>query len=329
MPPGSGSDPCHRLGPDEVEALVAQGKLMQPDSFDATHVRGAGYDLTMAVDLMVVPDRPNHATGRRYDRGEPRTRPVILMPGDAAFISSAERFCVPWNVAGTVGGKFGLLAHGLMLLTGLLLDPGYGLIREASGDWIAADDQRLHFLLLNIGSSAVPLTPGQTSVASVQFEWVPPVPEPRRRSTASGGAGVLVEQFFDQADPDSGLIFFRSIAELSGQVAAAERSVEAMRTAIDSFTHRMEAVERGSNQVVTFGIYLLSVTVFGVAFAVILNGLSGLKSALSWPNTIVLTAGILALTTLALVAMRVPAKLLSHDATGPPADNSESDAPAA
>ena len=78
---------------------------------------------------MIIPDR-GHPSGRRYKRGSKRDQPVILRPGEVAFFSTAERLCIPWDVCANIGIKFGYARRGVLILTGLLVDPGFGLERE-------------------------------------------------------------------------------------------------------------------------------------------------------------------------------------------------------
>jgi len=247
----------------DMLARFARDEIFAPHSWSDGCLRGSAYDLRMATDFMVVPDRPNYPTGRFYPKGSHRERPVILSPGDAAFISTVEKCCLPWDVTGTVGPKFSLTAGGLLILTGLFVDPGYGLVKGADGSWTSAHDQRLHFLIANVGSSEVALIPGQQKVAAIQFTSInatsPPFP------IESRGLQSIEEQYLQPETASlAGLVFFRNVAELKTAVERQEDKHAELET-------RISGVEAGSNQVVMFGVFLLCVTFLGAMFQILLS----------------------------------------------------------
>jgi deoxycytidine triphosphate deaminase len=88
--------------------------------------------------------------------------PLILHSGDSAWISSYEQFCLPRDISGTVTLRADYANQGLLLLSGALIDPGYGSGRSAG-------DRRLHFFIANLGERPILLQPGRDSFASVQF----------------------------------------------------------------------------------------------------------------------------------------------------------------
>ena len=80
-----------------------------------------------------------------------------------------------WDIAGNIGLKFSLAAQGLLVLTGMALDPGYGRQLDDNGVWIAMADQCLHFVLANVGPKPVVLTPGRERIAFLQLFEIEPV----------------------------------------------------------------------------------------------------------------------------------------------------------
>src|SRR6266849_2012023 len=157
------------LSYEEIKIRLLNEEIFRPGSWDIENIRSTAYDLRMADDLLVVPDPPEFLTGRRYHRGDRRTKEVILCPGDVAFVSTVERLCMPWNLSGTLGPKFSLTARGILILTGIFVDPGSGLTCTADGIWVAKEDQRLHFFLANVGPEAVVFSPGKQIIAAIQF----------------------------------------------------------------------------------------------------------------------------------------------------------------
>lgn len=246
-----------------MNELLEQGSLFREGSWSPSNVRAACYDLRMARDVMVVPDRPASPHGKYYRKGKMRNRDVILRPGDVAFVSTIERLCIPWNVSGVVGAKFGLAAHGVLTLTGGFVDAGYGLRLDEKGEWIPKDDARLHFLLANLGPESVVLHPGDDAIATVQFTSID---EPEvKEDVASVGLQSVDETYLRDNEPsDVGLIFFRKVVDIDRRVAKTLRRVE-------KFEARLTGIEAGSNQVMMFGVYLVCLTLLGVALSGVLT----------------------------------------------------------
>jgi dCTP deaminase len=149
------------LSGDEIERLsnrdhLRTGREPLIDDLEPTNLKGAAYDLRMAADGMALPNglviRPKEG---------PLRSPVILEPGQTAFISTRERLDLPTSITGNISIKGALALQGVLLLTGLIVDPGY----KGGG----SGDGRLHFRLANLGKRAVLLEPGETKIASIQF----------------------------------------------------------------------------------------------------------------------------------------------------------------
>jgi deoxycytidine triphosphate deaminase len=282
------------LSYDEISRRLDQGEIFQSDSWSHENIRAAAYDLRMADDLLVIPDPPEFASGRRYNRGERRTKEVILKPGDVAFVSSLERLCMPWDLSGILGPKFSLTARGILILTGIFVDPGYGLIKTENGKWVPKDDQRLHFLLANVGPDAVVFVPGKQRIAAIQFCKVA---EPQRRvEVPSVGFEGIERDFFDtKTRGEAGLVFFRNMTDVQREVAEFRQRIGQFDQQIGQFNQRLSSVESGSNQILMFGVYLLCATILGVSIAVILSLISNLKVEINWTSALVLCTGFLTL----------------------------------
>jgi deoxycytidine triphosphate deaminase len=279
-------------------AAALDGRIFVPNTWTEANLRGAGYDLRLAADLMVVPKEPGSGEHRVYERGEHRNAEVILAPGDNALFSSSERFCLDLDVCGNIGAKFGLAAKGLLILTGLAVDPGYGRVEEA-GDWIPVEDQRLHFLVANVGPGHVALRPGLDPIAFLQMYEIPRLSS--HRTIASGGFDHLRDQLFRQDAPSGGLSYFRTAVDARRIAEATEREVAALRTDVDRVTN-------ASNYVVVFGVFLVTATLLGVVTSFLVQTLEDLPADLSSARAIwmmvVAGAFVVALTAVAATAIR-------------------------
>jgi deoxycytidine triphosphate deaminase len=105
--------------------------------------------------------------------------PVLLEPGDTAVFSSRERFELPAGIAGNVTVKNSYATRGLMLLSGMLVDPGYG-TKDAHGDGRPGCPLYLH--VANIGRERMTLIPGYHDIARIQFLHVDSVPDEKQKA---------------------------------------------------------------------------------------------------------------------------------------------------
>jgi deoxycytidine triphosphate deaminase len=286
------------LGSDEISRRLEAGELFRPDSWTPDNIRAAAYDLRIANDLLIVPD-PEQPRGRRYDRGEYRTRPAVLKPGDVAFVSTRERLSMPWDVAANVGIKFGFARSGVLVLTGLLIDPGFGLKRTRDGNWVPKADERLHFVLINLGEVDFVINPGVDRVASLQFIRVL---GDVTQTYVPSGSDIDREFFSEEPSPITHFALFNQLRQLQAKTTRDLEDYRLKLTTIDSAT----------SQVVVFGVYLLAVSITVAAIAAILtllgsdrgaDAVRNIRNALPgdsrWPTAIVVAAVFLGLTFLA------------------------------
>jgi deoxycytidine triphosphate deaminase len=302
------------LGRDDIEMRLNGGYIFRPGTWEQGNIRGASYDIRMAEDLMIVPDPPNFSAGRRYPRNKRRQNPVVLNPGDVAFVSSRERLCFPWDIAGNLGPKFGLSSKGILILTGFSVDPGYGLEMQG-GNWFPKEDERLHFFLANVGSGPVVLIPGQERIATLQF-FASVDSGPRGEIKSSGYVNIEQEFFAEGSDREAGLVFFRNMVDLRSKIEEYINRIGLFEKQIEQFEKRISAVESGSHNIVFFGVFLLSSTLIGVALAAILALMANTKGQMELPNAIVVGLGILSMALITVSFMRNMALKLPKEPPG-------------
>ena len=213
---------------DEVEA----GRLIV-SGFDKDSLNPASYDLTIAPDALITP------SGKEIGPGTAQRwrRPVVLDPGETALFSTKELLSMPPDVAGNLTIKNRLAADGLSLLSGLLVDPGYGLYEQA-------DDElgcRLFMHVANTGKNAIALKPDEDQIARIQFLQVIGERWPERKP-------VRASRWSEQQQASLG--FLSDLKQLKD-------SVEGTR---DLITY-----------VILGGVFLLFMTMLSVSLAVILS----------------------------------------------------------
>lgn len=240
------------LSGDEIERRITQGQksgdpeIFEPASWNPEGLRPAAYDLRIARDLLILPD------GTRYWHDGPpgrrkRTTSFVLEPRDVAFASSVEEVRMPADLAGNVAPKARQERQGILIMGGMLVDPGYR--------------GRLHFQLANVGDEAFTIVPGETSLASLQLLQVE-CPSAHVSFEAPSSDDLLESLFYpDAKDPLPPLAFFSNVDKLTEQVTA-------QGVALDSTTRSMD-------QLLVFGVFLVSITLFTVAVGVLIDAIAG------------------------------------------------------
>src|SRR6185437_15096896 len=240
------------LGRSSILRRLDSGQIFAPGTWNASQVRGAGYDIRMASDLLFMTD--SKGAPHKYGLGNHHTGPVILEPSCVALVSSHERFRLPEDLGASVSLKWSLARDGILVLTGGFVNPGFG-YRKVDGRLVAVPDERLHFLIVNLSDESYVLTPHTTEAVSLQF------------FTIIGSAEhVIAESSQEQVAAES--------PDAPNRALSLFPQLTAQRQLLEELQERVNRVENGTQPLVTFGIYLVSITFLGV----ILNGALSLVS---------------------------------------------------
>lgn len=271
------------LARDELIARLrsqhSEEQIFVPGSGDESCVRGASYELRVAADYLILPD------GQRFwpDSPEPIGRAMKasfdLRPGQVAFVSSVEKLRMPWDLAGNIAPKFRLALDGLLIMGGMLVDPGYGRLSKKDEKWEECQEgERLHFQLANLGVEKLKIEPEVTRVAAIQFlpiEGDARREEPNREILPMERLEIptsekLLRNFFHPHahEPLPQLAFFSNAGKVEARVAALESRAETTEIVLASS-------DKAIDRIIIFGFYLLLVTILGVALAALINAISG------------------------------------------------------
>jgi len=260
------------LAKSEIQKRLDEKKIFMPGSWEASGLRSASYDLRVAPDYLIDPDGkrfwPENPTGATHCQV-----PFSLYPGQVAFVSSVEQLCMPFELAGNIAQKFSVTRSGVLVLGGLLVDPGYGLELRGDGRWWTRErGQRLHFQLANVGDEEFKIFPSKTSVAAIQFLTLDGYVRTEEDSPASvrvPNSDDLLDALFVQGDeePLSPLAFFPRMADLRGDLDGARDQIEKQKIKLDS-------TKRSTDQLVVFGVFLLTITLFTVACAALIEAIA-------------------------------------------------------
>lgn len=241
---------------ERIEAL-SKGDNPLILHFDPQCLKPAAYDLRIAPDGLVTPEGEYLVPGG----GRLRTEPLIISPGETAFVSTYEQLRMPLNLVGNIFIKGALARLGIMLLTGSIVDPGWRAEQstQLEGQPPTGRDGRLHFTLANLGKQPVAIDPMNSKVVSIQFMRIDGDPFMRIDGDGSGLIDTDTDRIWDRP-PKGGLGFVERLAHLDGTVRDLKQTVERQ--------------ERATEIVTVAAFFVLATTVLGVAFASILSAAS-------------------------------------------------------
>ena len=255
-PPGESG----ALAYSKISERLELGEIFLAGTWDRQSVRAAAYDLRIADDFLII----SRGEGERawvYDQGRRRREPITLQPGQMAYVSTAERLAMPWDLVGQIGIKSSWARRGLEIRGGAFVDPGFGQHTEGG--------ERLHFLLMNTSARDVHLHPGVEKVASLQlFTLVGDVPAEIRERPVRGmedAREVLFEES-PEGPPgvDLALGYFRELSAVRGEL----HELTAAGAVLDK---RLSDVQSGALPLITFGFAVLGVTFLGVIFSTLVS----------------------------------------------------------
>lgn len=262
---------------DQLSEALRRGEIFAMGTWDQRQLRHTAYDLRVARDLSIVPITSANGTRahRRFLRGQPGPRAFDLLPGESAFVSTLERIHLAWSITGTVGTKFAMAAKGLLILTGSCIDPGFGMVLDESGAWQPSQDQRLHFVLANVGPEPIEVATETDAIATLQLYRVPLVETDKRRPVVSEGFSSIEQTYLADVSAPPVLAYFKQISDM-------RQDVDRLAHESEQNARRAEVAVQGVNTVVLFGIYLLAVTVLGLVFATFVGGAGKLLDSPNW-----------------------------------------------
>jgi deoxycytidine triphosphate deaminase len=202
--------------------------LFEPDTSHASQVRGTKYELRLSDTYLIGPgEKPVFYTPKR-----PLETALVLPPGGVAYVSTEERFTMPWDVVARTGVKYALVRRGVNALVGSTVDPGYGRgsLNGAGPGGAGVEGEPLYFLLTNFSSRDARLEIGE-SILTVEFEdFANPIEEPQRTRLE----GALQRNRETRTAIEQGVDLRLGLSFISDL-----RSVEARFSGIESWVERI------------------------------------------------------------------------------------------
>ena len=209
------------------------------ESYSSACAQEASYDLRVDTGPYL------RIGGKLYEEAIPYKKPSIeIKPGELALLPTVESFCMPADLVGDIKIKFKYSRQGLTPLFGPKVDPYFG-----NGH----TNERLYLWVSNLGLRDIVIT-RYDPVFTVQFHklyGLSPMPEQKKP------IGPTVAKEIRQMG--------------HGQYLGFTDAIEAKIK--EEFASRLNRVEHGTQQVVMFGVFLVTsallATALGAIFAMV------------------------------------------------------------
>ena len=108
------------LSDASIRQRIKDGEIIKKETAIEASIKEASYVLRVANDGLMVDDN-------RYAPGQPKKDgPIVIAPGRIAILSTVERLCMPGDLVGKIGIRFNYACQGLTGLMGIQVDPHYG-----------------------------------------------------------------------------------------------------------------------------------------------------------------------------------------------------------
>ena len=226
------------LGKDAIRERLKGGQVFKEGTWVDESIMEASYALRVASDGLLL-------GGKRYkpDKDSIKQR-IEIKPGEIAILSTIERLNMPCDLVGKLGLRFDYATQGLTGLMGIQVDPYFG--------W-GHDDERLYIRVANLGNETVPIELG-ADVFTFELHEVSgnvPAPSSRRLAMWHRLQDVLANQ--DK-------ISWSLVTRVQHNVEDTQQEVRSAKEEIRDYLQPL----------VMFGIFLVAVTILGVALSVIL-----------------------------------------------------------
>ena len=215
-------------------------QVFKKDTWDCKSIKEASYALRVAPDGLML-------EGKRYRPDKDCVEGDIeIKPGEIAILSTLERLDMPGDLVGKLGIRFDYASQGLTGLMGIQVDPYFG--------W-GHKDERLYIRVANLGNDPIkiPLGAEVFTFELHKVEGVIPTPTSPRIP-----------------------MWYRLQEVLGDQDNASWSNVTQVQVNVDDVEKRLESDIRGIRDylqpLIMFGIFLVAVTILGVALSVIVSG---------------------------------------------------------
>lgn len=274
------------LGHNEIHNRLAKGEIFGRDTWDSRCIKEASYALRVAPDGQIL-EGETYGPNIRCIEGS-----ITIKPGQIAVLSTQERINMPVDLVGSIGIRFEYACRGLIGFMGIQVDPLYGQNQN---------DERLYIRVANVSNDDI-IIPRGAEVFTVEFHTIIGSVPPRPVSRESMWSRI--RNILDTlCTPNS---------SNASQIQAGLTNVR------ERLNSDIKGVRDYLQPLVMFGIFLISVTILGVALTVIVTGSDipevyvptwvrnwGWKVLLGTLSTAAVATSLMGVATVGLVALQI------------------------
>ena len=242
------------LSGNEIRKRLKDKQIFTERTYDEDSIKEASYALRVARDGLMV-EGHRYRPGKEFVDGD-----IKIEPGEIAILSTVERLCMPADLVGKIGIRFDYASLGLTGLMGIQVDPFFG--------W-GNKDERLYIRVANLGNESVCIPPYKEVFTFELHRLSSPAPEP---STPRIPMWHRIQEILaGQREPSWSYVTRvqsnsdKAVSEVQRQLADQEKNLQ------DKLSSETESLRQNLQPLVMFGIFLVAVTILGVAISLIIS----------------------------------------------------------
>ncbi len=228
------------LSGEAILERLMSGQIFKQETWDEGLIKEASYALRVASDGLMLGGKA-YLPDKDFLEGD-----IKIDTGEIAILSTIERLDMPGDLVGKIGIRFDYASQGLTGLMGIQVDPFYG--------WGHANE-RLYIRVANLGNETISISP-RADVFTFELHDVE-------------------GQVEEPTTPRLGM-WHRLQDILANQGHASWSNVTKVQVDVDKLNTRFDSATKEIRDylqpLVMFGIFLIAVTILGVALTVIVTG---------------------------------------------------------
>ena len=229
-------------------------EIFKPGTWVDNGFTEASYVLRVATDQVMI-------NGTFYEKGNPYPGTYIeIEPGRIAVLSTMEELIMPNDLVGKIGIRIRYALKGLTGLMGIQVDPCYGRQR---------DGERLYIRVANLGNETIKLLPEAPVFTFEVHQLAEPVDCSKFPKEPTWG--VLKSGLSDQVDASWSYATRINDESVERGKRLEEEAIEREERHQNRFEVEISRIRDYIQPVVMFGIFLVAVTILGVAIATIVS----------------------------------------------------------
>ena len=229
-------------------------EIFKPGTWVDSGFMEASYVLRVATDQVMI-------EGTFYERGNPYPGTYIeIRPGRIAVLSTMEELVMPNDLVGKIGIRIRYALKGLTGLMGIQVDPCYGRQR---------DGERLYIRVANLGNETIKLLPEAPVFTFEVHQLAEPIDCSRFPKDPTWE--VLKSGLSDQVDASWSYATRINDDSVERGRRLEREANEREERHQNRFEVEISRIRDYIQPVVMFGIFLVAVTILGVAIATIVS----------------------------------------------------------